>query len=60
MASIVTMCDLCAKEKSEMFRLKPVAGKTTTEKRQKCEFCKKSFPGNLLKQYIVSGKGERK
>ena len=57
MASIVTMCEMCAKEQSENFRLKPVAGKTTTEKKKKCEFCKKPYRADLLKQYVVSGKG---
>lgn len=57
MASIVTMCDQCAKQQAEIFRVKVVSGTTTTEKKKKCEFCKNKLRPEFLKQYIVSGKG---
>ncbi len=57
MASIVTMCEICAKQYAEVFRVKAYPGKPTTEKRKICEVCKKNLPADLLKQYVVSGKG---
>ncbi len=57
MAQVVTMCDFCRQEQSFHFRIKPITGKTTTEKKKKCEFCKKPYPSDFLKQYVVSGKG---
>ena len=59
MATIVTLCEMCRREYSEMFTVKPVPGKTTTEKKNCCEKCKRKFGPFDLKQYLISGKGGR-
>lgn len=57
MATIVTLCEMCRGVYAEAFKLKPISGKTTTEKKKKCENCGRSFSMPCdLKQYLVSGK----
>lgn len=57
---IRTFCDLCAKEYGAMFTVRPYPGVPTTEKRQKCEGCGKTLPADLLRMYVISGKGKKK
>ena len=58
MATILTLCEQCRGIYSECFRLKPISGSTTTEKKKKCEKCGRSFSHQAdLKQYIVTKKG---
>lgn len=54
---ILTLCDTC-KELYEIggFRVKPITGRTTTEKKESCENCGQRM-GGMCKQYIVGGKG---
>lgn len=52
---ILTLCDYCANEmKLGGFRVKAINGRTTTEKKKKCENCGQGF-GGMVKQYIISG-----
>lgn len=55
---ILTLCEVC---KSDLeiggFRVKPVTGKTTTEKKPACENCGQRM-GGMCKQFIVGGKGK--
>jgi len=61
MATLIrTLCDLCAKDYANMFNVKPYPGTPTTEKRCRCEACKKSLPSDLLRMYVISGKGKKK
>ncbi len=54
---ILTLCATCAEDiKIGGFRVKPITGKTTTEKKKECENCGQHV-GGTCKQYIVSGKG---
>lgn len=55
---ILTLCDKCAEDmKIGGFRVKQINGRTTTEKKKKCENCGQSF-GGTCKQFIISGKGK--
>ena len=53
---ILTLCEVC---KSDLeiggFRVKPVTGKTTTERKPACENCGQKI-GGTAKQYLVSVK----
>jgi len=54
---ILTLCDSCAEQmKIGGFRVKPITGRTTTEKKKACENCGQRMDG-MCKQYIVGGKG---
>ena len=55
---ILTLCDKCAEEmRIRGMRVKQVSGRTTTEKKNACEFC--GYPcGGTCRQYIVGGKGQ--
>ena len=54
---ILTLCEKCAEEiKSGGFKVKPVAGRTTTDKKKACENCGQRM-GGTVKQYIVGGRG---
>lgn len=54
---ILTLCDACAEQmKNGGFRVKPITGRTTTEKKKACENCGQRM-GGMCKQYIVGGKG---
>lgn len=59
MAQVVTVCEFCVKQQQDFFRLKLITGKTTTEKKKKCDFCKKPFRPEFLRQYVLSGKGAK-
>lgn len=55
---ILTLCDKCAEEmRIGGMRVKQVSGRTTTEKKNACEFCGYAYGGEV-KQYIVGGKGK--
>ena len=54
---ILTLCSACAEEmKIGGLRVKPITGKTTTEKKVSCENCGQRM-GGTCRQYIVGGKG---
>lgn len=59
MYSILTMCELCARQYAESFKVKPYPGRPTTEKKTFCEVCRKKFPADVLRQYVVIGKGAK-
>lgn len=55
---ILTLCSACAEEmKIGGLRVKPITGKTTTEKKVSCENCGQRM-GGTCRQYIVGGKGK--
>lgn len=55
---VLTLCDKCAEEmKTGGFRVKPISGRTTTEKKVSCENCGQRM-GGTCKQFIVGGKGK--
>ena len=61
MATILTLCELCASEYRTAFTLKQISGETTTKKKKQCEKCGRKFSGPYdLKQYLVSRKGSVK
>ena len=49
---IITLCDKCAAEMKNAYKVKPVVGRTTTERKKKCENCGQSY-GGTCKQYVV-------
>ena len=54
---LLTLCEACAKEmRIGGMRVRPIPGKTTTEKKRECENCGQHV-GGLCKQYLVGGKG---
>ena len=58
MATILTLCEQCREIYADGFRMKPITGRTTTEKQKKCEHCGRSFSSPYdLKQYLVNRKG---
>lgn len=57
MAQIITLCELCAKDLRGSFTLKAYPGMPTTEKKKICERCRHKYPDDILKQYILAGKG---
>lgn len=59
MAQIITLCELCARDLRDSFALKAYPGKPTTQKQQICEHCRKKYRPEILKQYILSGKGAK-
>ena len=55
---ILTLCSACAEEmKIGGLRVKPITGKTTTEKKVSCENCGQRM-GGTCRQYIVGAKGK--
>lgn len=55
---VLSLCDKCAEEmKIGGFRVKPISGRTTTEKKKACENCGQRM-GGMCKQFIVGGKGK--
>lgn len=53
---ILTLCEPCAEEmKIGGFRVKPINGRTTTEKKKACENCGQSM-GGTCKQFTVSAR----
>ena len=53
---ILTLCDKCkADMEAGGFRVKQINGRTTTERKKKCENCGASM-GGMCKQFIVSGR----
>ena len=59
MAQIITLCELCAKDLRDSFSLKAYPGMPTTEKKKICEQCRHKYRDELLKQYILAGKGAK-
>lgn len=54
---ILTLCSACAEDmKIGGLRVKPITGRTTTEKKVSCENCGQRM-GGTCKQFIVGGKG---
>ena len=52
---ILTLCTACKAELEIGYRVKPISGPTSTEKKKRCEQCGQSY-GGTCKQYIVSPK----
>ena len=59
MAQVITLCESCAKDFREAFKVKAYPGNPTTEKKKICEKCRRKFGPFDLKQYLVSGKGAK-
>ena len=58
--TILTLCETCRRQYEEGFIVKPYPGRPTTEKKEKCEECKKRFGAGILRQYLVTAKGGKK
>lgn len=56
---IRTLCEPCARQYGDMFSVKPYPGRSTTEKKQICEACKRQLPSHDLRQYVLSQKRRR-
>ena len=53
---ILTLCDKCkADMEAGGFRVKQINGRTTTEKKKKCENCGQIY-GGMCKQFMVKAK----
>lgn len=55
---LMTLCDGCKRMLTDsFFRVKPVPPVAmTSEKKDSCEYCKRKFRDEDLKQYTVSGR----